>query len=485
MASIIPPNNFIKNNGIDLPSNPLSNIKKPNIELPNIESLPFKNQIVSSNIDDNTQTKLTAYWSKGSSGYPVFYAEAYKTYSNDPEPTLFESELVITYKEQTNEQVKSIVSRTFWELAQQIHSADIFNGVIPPFTNDNGEPLPTSAPPQYSVADFILDPPKNVPWQQPILTPEEKEKERLALKEKALQAKKDAQDKVPNWEELKGAIPKDLLAKGKEALPGIIYTLGYTVLQTQIIPTLEKLVQEYIEDYIEDGIQTCPPNLQILIDFRNKIVNQLNRLAKKIEQIGRAITGFSTFLSTIITTITTIDIASIIVSAATKIIPPGIPIPGQITSALNDAQTFIRKATFDKFGNSKLSAIKAIIASSALILSLIGGWILQAIDILSKLDFLIMNCDPNSTLTPVSDEVKSIASLNIQAKQTQNDTTYKGFVIDIITVPYTPTVNRTQAVGKNAQGIVLIKGELSFTSNNQTLITELKLIIDRDNLKAY
>jgi hypothetical protein len=485
MASIIPPNNFIKNNGIDLPSNPLSNIKKPNLKLPDFKLPDFKNKIVSTNINDNTNTKLTAYWNKGTDGYPIFYAEAFKTYGNDENSTSFISLDIPTYIEQTNEQVKSIVSRTFWELAQQIHSADIFNGVIPPFTNDNGEPLPTSAPPQYSVADFILDPPKNVPWQQPILTPEEKEKERLALKEKALQAKKDAQDKVPNWEELKGAIPKDLLAKGKEALPGIIYTLGYTVLQTQIIPSLQKLVIEYLEKYLEDGIQSCPPELQILIDIRNKIVNQLNRLAKKIEQIGRAITGFSTFLSTIITTITTIDIASIIVSAATKIIPPGIPIPGQITSALNDAQTFIRKATFDKFGNSKLSAIKAIIASSALILSLIGGWILQAIDILARLDVLIMNCNPNATLTPISDDVKLLGSLNLQAQNTQNNTTYQGFILDIVEIPYTPTVNRYQAVGKNAQGIILIKGDLSFTSSSQTLINELKLIIDRDNLQAY
>ena len=483
MASIIPPNNFIKNNGIDPPSNPLSNIEKPRFELPNIESLPFKNQIVSSNIDDNTQTKLTAYWSKGSSGYPIFYAEAYKTYSNDPEPTFFESKNIITYKEQTNEQVKSILSRTFWELAQQIHAADIFNGVIPPFTNDNGEPLPTSAPPQYNVADFVLDPPKNVPWQQPILTPEEKEKERLALKEKALQAKKDAQDKVPNWEELKGAIPKDLLAKGKEALPPILYQLGYTVLQTQVIPALQTLVIEYVDKFFKDGVQSCPPFLQTLIDQRNKIVSQLNKLAQRIDRIGTSISGISTFLKTLITTITTVDIAQIALSIAAKFIPVGLP--GAIPAALNDAQTFIRKATFDKLGNSKLSLATNTIASTGLVISLISSWILQALEILSKLDILILNCDPNSTLTPVSDDVKSLSRVASEAQKTQNNQSYQGFIIDIVEVPYTPTVNRYQAVGKNAQGIVLIKSDLSFTSNNQTLINELKLIIDRDNLQAY
>jgi hypothetical protein len=486
MAGIFPPNNFIENSGIGVPSNPLSNIKKPNIELPNIELPDFKKSFnTTSNINDAQQTKLTAYWKKGTEGYPIFYSEAKKSYANGEDLTLFISQEIPTYIEQTNEQVKQIVSRTFWDLSQQIYNSDVFNGILPPSEDSNQNPLPVASITQYNVADFILDPPKNVPWQQPIPSPEEKEKERFSLKAKREKLQKEAQDNIPDTEEIKNAIPKDLLAKGKEALPGIVYTLGYTILQEQVIPSLQKLVIEYLEKYLKDGIQSCPPELQILIDTRNKIVIQLNKLAKKIEQIGTSISGISLFITTIITTITTIDTAQIILSAATKIIPPGIPIPGQVTSALNDAQTFIRKITFDKLGNSKIAATTAVVASSGLVLSLIGGWILQAIEILNRLDVLILNCDPNSTLVPLSDDVKSISSLNLQAMQTQNKSTYKGFILDIETIPYTPTVNRYQAIGKNSQGIILIKSELSFTSNNQTLINELKLIIDRDNLTGY
>lgn len=427
-----------------------------------------------STINDAQLTTLTAYWKVGTSGYPTFYAEATKS------GVTFTSTETPTVSKPTNEQVKSIVTGNFFNLSQQIYTFDVSTGVL--------TPIQMLALPQYNVSPFELIPPLNVPWQQPIAGPEDKEKEREERKAKRAQARKDAQDKIPNFKDIFNATPKELLAKGKEALPGILYTLGYTILQTQVIPALEKLVREYIEKFTKDGVQSCPPDLQELIRIRNKIVDLLNNLAKKIEKIGRAITGLQKFLSAIIIAITTVDIVAISVSIAAKILPPPIPVPGVITSALNDAQTFIRKATFDKLGNSKLAKATVVLASSALVLSIIGGWILQALGILSRLDVLIKNCDPNSeltSLTPVSDEVKSISLLNEKAQNTQNNTTYQGFILDTQIIPYTPTVNRTQAIGKNAQGIILIKGEPSFTSNNQTLINELKLIIDRDNLQAY
>ena len=105
----------------------------------------------------------------------------------------------------------------------------------------------------------------------------------------------------------------------------------------------------------------------------------------------------------------------------------------------------------------------------------------------NSIDTLLNKCAPNdsNSLNPISKEIKDIADAQSQANETQNLTTYQGFIIEIEEVPFTPTVTRRRAVGKNQSGIKLTQTELSFSTNNQTLINELKFIIDRDNLKAY
>ncbi len=62
---------------------------------------------------------------------------------------------------------------------------------------------------------------------------------------------------------------------------------------------------------------------------------------------------------------------------------------------------------------------------------------------------------------------------------------YNGFTLDIVEEPFSPTVKRIKAVARNPQGIILLQTPLSFTTLSQVLITELKLIIDKSNLKAY
>jgi hypothetical protein len=276
--------------------------------------------------------------------------------------------------------------------------------------------------------------------------------------------------------------PSELKAEGSAKLPNLLLTLGNQI-PTIIQPSLENLITKY---NINAGV--CPVNSDLteLINQRNNIVNQLNRIGVKLNQTGNLLTGVSNFLEITIGILTAIDTAAIVVSLALKIPPLAtLPVPGAITSGLNDVQTAIRKVTFDKYGNSKLSKILGTVSNAALVISIIGSYILKAIETLKSIDLFIKQCDEYANLDSTSPEIDLIVSNQVQANISQNQNTYNGFVIEIEEVPYIPNVTRRRAVGKNQQGIVLIQTELSFTTNNQTLINELKLIIDRDNLKGY
>jgi hypothetical protein len=281
--------------------------------------------------------------------------------------------------------------------------------------------------------------------------------------------------------EIINATPDDLKAQGSEKLPFIIYALGEQV-KTIIQPSLNNLIKQYIEKYNTQGVCLNPVELNELRQQRDLIIDQLNNIGRKIDQTGNTITGISSFLNTTIAVITAVETASIIASTAIKFLPT---VPGAIPAALNDIQTLIRKTTFDKLGNSKLTKLQSVVNSSALVISIISAYVLRAVESLKAIDFVLTTCDPNNPLSSINSQVESIASTQLQASQTQNQTSYNGFIIEIEEVPYTSTVTRRRALGKNSQGIVLISTELSFTTNNQTLINELKLIIDRDNLKAY
>jgi len=285
--------------------------------------------------------------------------------------------------------------------------------------------------------------------------------------------------------EIQKGIPDDLKAQGASKLPFIIYTLGNQV-KIIIQPSLENLIKQYIEKYTSQGVCLNQSELNDLRTQRDLIVNQLNNIGKRIDQIGTTITGISQFLNTTITLINALDLAATAASLALKL--PAVntlPVPGSVVSLIDDAQNVISKVKFDSLGNPRLSKFQSALGGASLTVSIISSYILKSVESLKAIDAVLKECDPNNSLPSINSQIQSLADASLQASVTQNQTTYNGFIIEIEEVPYTPTVNRKRALGKNVQGIVLIQTELSFTTNDQTLIDELKFIIDRDNLKAY
>jgi len=279
-------------------------------------------------------------------------------------------------------------------------------------------------------------------------------------------------------EALLKSIPDSLKPQGSAKLGNIIYDKG-KVIQQLLNPIANKLLADAT---LPEGVCVPQVTLDRLILERNALVGQLNDIGASLDTITKSITGLNTYFNLVITVINTISVAKTVISAAAKVVPI---IPGAVPAALSDLEDAKNKLVFTNTGTSKLDKIQSSITTSAISISLVNGYILSIVNILNSLDSILAKCSPNSTYLPISKGINDSADAQRQAETTLNQTTYNGFIIEIQEVPYTPTVTRRRALGKNQQGIILIQTELSFTTNPLTLISELKSIIDRDNLKAY
>ena len=286
------------------------------------------------------------------------------------------------------------------------------------------------------------------------------------------------------------SIPEELKLKGKAKFGQRILNLGKQTIKL-ILPKLTSLAQEYAIGEFETAKTTAttpeqiealkqqfcpaPDQLQRLIDTRNNIVGQLNSVGTKLNTLNFSIGGLQDITNTLKTLLRTANTAKLVTSAAAKLIPFGLP--GAIPALLNDLETIDDKVLPLLEKNS--GSINATSIPVAVVTSIIN----KIVNSLSQLDDLIKLCGPNSTLDSLSDII--VQTANSQTQSDVNDGSYKGFSFQIEEVPFSPTVNRLKAIALNQGGIPLLETPLSFTTNSQTLIDELKLIIDRDNLKSF
>jgi hypothetical protein len=274
------------------------------------------------------------------------------------------------------------------------------------------------------------------------------------------------------------SLPDSLKSTGSEKLGQIILEKGIQIndlIQPQLVKLLSNLTTP-------DGLCLPETQLNLLITQRNNIVDTLNQIEKYLTLTTKAVGITSTTLNALITTAQTLRGLK---PAAISAISAATPLPGPFASLVLQINETLDNLKFDALGNSKLNKLKIIIDNTATPIALTSQFISQAITTLGLIDIIIKKCSPNSTLSSISQDLINITEAEVKVSQTINNITYQGFIIEIQEVPFSPTVNRRKAVGKNTQGIPLIETPLSFTTIPQILINELKLIIDRDNLKAY
>ena len=241
---------------------------------------------------------------------------------------------------------------------------------------------------------------------------------------------------------------------------------------------MEALVKQELQKLIS-GKLSCPSDIEGLnkiIDLKNKLTKQLNNLYTQIDSINKIIPPTEIAIKT---AKTSIDVLSFIPSTVATPIPVGPILAG--LKAIDVLQGLINQ------GKSKLG-----VATSA-ISSLINN-LQKVIDLLEMIDMVIGSCakELNGTLNEQEQLSNQLSNQLLKSTQQQSQqlspviTNFNGFKMDVITLT-DQSINgleRRQATAKNSQGIIMLKGDPSFSSNDQILIDELVFYIKQNDLKA-
>jgi len=218
---------------------------------------------------------------------------------------------------------------------------------------------------------------------------------------------------------------------------------------------------------------TCPTQAELtkIISRKNKLIKQLNNLLKVINSTEKFINLNKKFIDTISKTISGLNIASLGLPSS---IPPGIGIPVGIINTSGDIINLLK----DKIKGEQ-GKIDNLISPLILLKSVIT----QALQYLNILDSLIQYCYPDADQEQLSNEL--IALTSQQSEQLSPIVTnVNGFEMGVETEITTNSLKRRRAIARNKSGVVMLKGEFSFSSIDQILIDELVFYIQQNDLKA-
>ena len=277
-----------------------------------------------------------------------------------------------------------------------------------------------------------------------------------------------------------------LILKQSQKLSKFVIPLAFNLIKEYGIAKLEAALEEESDniDELREQLKEefCNVQLPQIIAKRNNAVDYLNNTGRILDTLTVSVNFGASFAEILETLIKILRGASFSINQAAKAIPL---IPGAVVSAVNDLSTIADTITFKPDGTPNIPPLKITAAQVSPAFATVQSTIVRCVDLLDRLDILITLCDPNANLTGISDSINTVYDNELVAAATENDGTYKGFILEIESIPFTDTVNKNRAVGKNRSGIILISTESSFASNPQVLIDELKFIIDRDDLKSY
>jgi hypothetical protein len=249
----------------------------------------------------------------------------------------------------------------------------------------------------------------------------------------------------------------------QKKLNDLVNTLKFTLL-----PIVLKLIAEFGVSNAKQALDkkfnaplTCPTQDQItkIIDKKNKLVKQLNITYTVVSSTRKTIDLSLIFISTLQTSLLAINA-----------IPT--PTPPSVSATSNELDKQIKK-------------YKTIAEITSITLRVLEEVLIEIIAYLNLLDQYVQFCSPSTSLTQAVLS-EGLTALTTQQSQQQSPVivNVNGFEMGVETEITENPLKRRRAIARNKQGVVMLRGEWSFSSIDQILIDELVFYIQTNNLKA-
>ena len=333
-----------------------------------------------------------------------------------------------------------------------------------------------------------------VPSSAPIINGDQTIKSNLQasslinLDKAAKNISKEYNDKVDEAQKLVKAIamnPKLLVISASKLAIDVL--VG--IIKTKTIPMAVGILIAFgISKLSQSNRKTCPTpeELEELIRKRNRLVRQLNQIFAKIVASTALAVAFKTLSATLKGVSISLDSIPLPQAIGT---PPAEDFGGLIFAQTYSTTAKLRTLTLqinelskssDELSKATLVALVFLIAAAATVIILLNG-----------LDKLMQECAEENGVTQVELTAINQELLDLAEEQEEDGNpiikSVNGFVFSVETDNSNPigSLKRRFAVAKDNRGVTLLKGQPSFSSNDQILIDELIFYIQQNDLKAY
>ena len=242
---------------------------------------------------------------------------------------------------------------------------------------------------------------------------------------------------------------------------------------------------------VEELNIVCPANmdeLKIAIQKKDKLTKQLNNLFEALNTIKDSVS----FLNQAVT------IADVVFQTLSAVILafPSVPFAPDITKLFTSKIPSFPTPPQNKSVQEVIAIIigkaKIILTSIELVLNILLQLLQKLLTNMALLDKLLEKCANDMGASDLLITQEKISLDLLEATQDQalqgnpTVTNVNGFEMSVISVSgiTDEQLKRRRAIARNKDGVIMLQGEPSFSSNDQILINELVFYIKQNDLKA-